>query len=168
MPAQSVGASLGGPVRKNRPFFADYEGRRARQGITQVTNVPTPAERNGDFSNDPPGIKSPIRMICRSIASTRRVTSAARWLADIRRLHVPEGRPFTVALLSNFDNSNTGQSLQGLAPTTGRTSQATHTLHPQPRTSGLTLLLGFHRMEVLATPDAIFSTGRLSTPLIFH
>src|SRR5215467_4450090 len=50
------GASLGGPVRKNRTFFADYEGRRARQGSTQVTNVPTPAERNGDFSNNPPGI----------------------------------------------------------------------------------------------------------------
>jgi hypothetical protein len=49
------GASLGGPIRKNRTFFfADYEGRRARQGITQVSNVPTLAERKGDFSSDPP------------------------------------------------------------------------------------------------------------------
>ena len=39
------GASLGGPVRRNRTFFfADYEGNRGRQGITQVSNVPTPAE----------------------------------------------------------------------------------------------------------------------------
>jgi hypothetical protein len=45
------GASVGGPIRKNRTFFfADYEGTRARQGITQVTNVPTAAERAGDFS----------------------------------------------------------------------------------------------------------------------
>ncbi|HXI43657.1 MAG TPA: carboxypeptidase-like regulatory domain-containing protein, partial [Bryobacteraceae bacterium] len=51
------GASLGGPLRKNRTFFfADYEGRRVREGITQVTNVPTLAERKGDFSSDPPVI----------------------------------------------------------------------------------------------------------------
>ncbi len=45
------GGSLGGPIRKNRTFFfADYEGNRVREGITQVTNVPTAAERAGDFS----------------------------------------------------------------------------------------------------------------------
>ncbi len=45
------GGSIGAPVRKNRTFaFADYEGRRVREGITRVTNVPTAAERTGDFS----------------------------------------------------------------------------------------------------------------------
>jgi len=45
------GFSLGGPVRLNRMFFfLDYEGRRVREGITQVTNVPTVQERSGDFS----------------------------------------------------------------------------------------------------------------------
>jgi hypothetical protein len=45
------GGSLGGPVRKNGTFFfSDYEGRRMREGITQVTNVPTALERSGDFS----------------------------------------------------------------------------------------------------------------------
>jgi len=49
------GASLGGPIRKNRTFFfADYEGTRRREGITRVSNVPTLAERTGDFSSDPP------------------------------------------------------------------------------------------------------------------
>jgi hypothetical protein len=45
------GASAGGPVARNRTFFfADYEGRRLREGITQVTTVPTALERVGDFS----------------------------------------------------------------------------------------------------------------------
>jgi hypothetical protein len=45
------GFSLGGPIIKNRTFmFGDYEGTRVREGITRVTNVPTIAERNGDFS----------------------------------------------------------------------------------------------------------------------
>jgi hypothetical protein len=45
------GATLGGTIVKNRTFFfADYEGTRANQGITTVTNVPTALERIGDFS----------------------------------------------------------------------------------------------------------------------
>ena len=45
------GFALGGPIVKNRTFFfVDYEGSRVREGITRVTNVPTLAERNGDFS----------------------------------------------------------------------------------------------------------------------
>jgi len=45
------GGSLGGPIVPNRTFFfTDYQGTRDSTGITQVTNVPTLAERTGDFS----------------------------------------------------------------------------------------------------------------------
>ncbi len=45
------GFAFGGPLAQNHTFFfADYEGRREREGITRLTNVPTQLERNGDFS----------------------------------------------------------------------------------------------------------------------
>ena len=45
------GGSFGGPIRENQTFFfVDYEGGRSREGITRITNVPTAAERSGDFS----------------------------------------------------------------------------------------------------------------------
>lgn len=51
------GFSFGGPIKRDRTFFfADYEGTRSREGITRVTNVPTLAERNGDFSQSLPGV----------------------------------------------------------------------------------------------------------------
>jgi hypothetical protein len=45
------GATLGGPIRHNRLFFSGYyEGYRNRQGITRGSTVPTPQQREGDFS----------------------------------------------------------------------------------------------------------------------
>ena len=45
------GFAAGGPIRRNSTFFfGDYEGLRERRAITRTTNVPTAAERMGDFS----------------------------------------------------------------------------------------------------------------------
>ncbi len=45
------GASIGGPIRKDKTFFFGYyEGFRKRKGQTQGSTVPSMAERSGDFS----------------------------------------------------------------------------------------------------------------------
>ncbi|HZT72630.1 MAG TPA: TonB-dependent receptor [Terriglobales bacterium] len=58
------GASIGGPIRKDKTFFfADYEGTQQRTVDTYVGTVPTMAERQGDFSDlvDPTtGAMAPI------------------------------------------------------------------------------------------------------------
>lgn len=46
------GASLGGPVKKDKVFFfGDYEGFRVRQASTGSALVPTPAQLSGDLSS---------------------------------------------------------------------------------------------------------------------
>lgn len=46
------GAVVGGPIQKDRTFFfLSYEGFRQSQGQTQLTTVPSMAERGGNFSS---------------------------------------------------------------------------------------------------------------------
>ena len=56
-----AGFSLGGAITQNRTFFfVDYEATRLAEGVTKVTNVPTAAEREGDFSNS--RLRPPINL----------------------------------------------------------------------------------------------------------
>src|SRR6266540_3474494 len=55
------GATLGGPIFKDRTFFfADYQGLRINQGQTYVSTVPTTKMRAGDFSEVSRVIFDPI------------------------------------------------------------------------------------------------------------
>lgn len=48
------GGTVGGPIQKDKLFvFGYYEGFRNKQGVTRSGNVPSPAQRRGDFSGRP-------------------------------------------------------------------------------------------------------------------
>ncbi len=48
------GASIGGPIIRNKTFFfASYDGQRLRKSLTQTFSVPTPELRTGNFAGLP-------------------------------------------------------------------------------------------------------------------
>src|SRR5947199_4603862 len=54
------GASLGGPIIKNKLlFFYNYEGKRSIEETPLFRNIPTQAEIKGDFSQNRTVIRDP-------------------------------------------------------------------------------------------------------------
>src|ERR1700722_4380479 len=58
------GASLGGPIKKNKMFFfGNYEGFRQISPINTFANVPTAAQRAGNFSADTTQLVNPFVIV---------------------------------------------------------------------------------------------------------
>ncbi len=81
------GATGGGPLVRNRAFFfLDYERTYRREGITRLTNVPTIAERSGDFSQS--RLARPVDFVTgqrfpRDVIPAARVTPFGRAVAAL-------------------------------------------------------------------------------------
>jgi hypothetical protein len=87
------GGSVGGPLVSGHTFFfGDYEHTYLREGITRVTNVPTQAERNGDFSQS----------------------------LFARPINFLTGQPFPGDVIPSFFQSPVGRSIAALYPLPNR------------------------------------------------
>jgi len=65
------GGTTGGPIFRNKTFFfVSYEGQRREEGTTNVSIVPTAAQRRGDFSGLAP-IFDPLTTVAAGGVTTR-------------------------------------------------------------------------------------------------
>jgi hypothetical protein len=107
------GGTFGGPLRKDKIFFfSDYQGQRTVQGIeTGVVNVPSLANRSGDFSDSPGTLTGSVNG-----------PYLAQMLSNHLGYAVAQNEPYYVrgcALPSQcvFPNAMIPQSAWGTAPT---------------------------------------------------
>ncbi len=80
------GGTLGGPIIRNKTFFfASYEGTRSNQQITALTNVPTSAMVNGDFSGISKAIIDPTtgKQFPNNIIPVISINPAGQFLAKL-------------------------------------------------------------------------------------
>src|SRR6267378_846117 len=101
--SHQFGATLGGPILKNKAFFfADYQGLRQDAGRTQTLTVPTPLMRQGIFSEISDQIYDPLtgQPFAGNVIPSSRINPISRQVADIWPL------PSRPGLADNYVENN--------------------------------------------------------------
>ena len=119
------GGTVGGPIRQNRTFlFSDYQGIRLSQPVTNVSTVPTLAQRNmittGNFSGLGIQIYDPANVITQPDGSFTRAPFPGNQI-PVSRLD-----PAAIKLLNLVPLPQTSTATRNftyVAPTTQRTDQ---------------------------------------------
>jgi hypothetical protein len=113
------GASLGGPILKNKAFlFGNWEGFANRTGIPYVTVVPTVAETNGDFRGLVDKNGAPINVVdtttnqvvsCNGIQNTVCPDPTALYMASVYKYWAQPNIPNVYHGANNFStNASSG------------------------------------------------------------
>jgi hypothetical protein len=100
------GGALGGPVIKNKTFFfASVESFRSRQGLAVSGQVPTDAQKAGNFSSDPVKIIDPLSKtpFPNNIIPDQRISEVSKKFLQ----YWPE--PNTALASPNFINAASGR-----------------------------------------------------------
>ena len=157
------GGSISGPVLKNKLFFfANYDGYRFDSATPPTPqSIPTPAERNGDFSAFPNPIYDPTT--CLTTSSTGACTSRAQFsylgvLNVINPLRLSSAAKSLQSYLptTNYDGTPLGTGISGnynaslpnLVNNDSGTAKVDYDLSSKNRISG------------------VFSRGKYANPLV--
>ena len=148
--------SLGGPVARNRTFFfVGGEGYRTESARNTVLNLPTAAERRGDFSQSGITIFDPL--------TTRADASVpGRFIRDpFPNNQIPAARlnPVALAMLTHLPQSSSGKSMPVNASVLDEARQLTAKLtHHWSARASTSAMYAWYRS---AEPDARFFGGDL-------
>ena len=104
----SFGATLGGPLRKDKAFFfVSYEGLRHNRSVDYLRTVPTELEKKGDFSQtrvNVSGVPTPINLF--DPFSVRQVEPNVYQRTPIANSVLPNPDPFALRVMSYYPAPN--------------------------------------------------------------